>query len=129
MRAIERLRSWDHVMDAETVAGTIYSAFTVHFARAVAEAVIGDTRGARHWVGRSRIGFGEETSSPWRFQARLLELWDEGDAALIGGRDWNDLALEALRLRARGARGSLRRRPGRLALGAGARHPVRAPDG
>ncbi len=84
-------------MDAETVAGTIYSVFTRHFARAVAEAVIGDAAGARHWVARSRIGFGEQTSSPWRFQARLLELWDEGDAELIGGRDWNDLALEALR--------------------------------
>jgi penicillin G amidase len=37
------------------------------------------------------------TSSPWRFQSRLLELWDEGDAELLGGRDWDELALESLR--------------------------------
>jgi penicillin amidase len=97
VRAIERLRSWDSRMDAETVAGTIYAAFTVHFARAVAEAVIGDTAGADHWISLSRIGFTEMTSSPWRFQARLLELWDERDTELIGGRDWDELALEALR--------------------------------
>jgi penicillin amidase len=97
IRAIERLRSWDHRMDPDTVAGTIYAAFTVHFARAVADAVIGDAAGAQHWIARSRIGFTEMTASPWRFQARMLELWDEGDAELIGGREWDDLALEALR--------------------------------
>lgn len=97
VRAIERLRSWDHRMDPDTVAGTIYAAFTTHFARAVANAAIGDTAGAEHWLTMSRIGFTEMTSSPWRFQARLLELWDEGDAELIGGRGWDDLALESLR--------------------------------
>jgi penicillin G amidase len=97
VRAIERLRSWDHRMDPDTVAGTIYAAFTVHFARAVAEAVIGDEAAARHWISLSRVGFTEMTSSPWRFQSRLLELWDEGDAELLGGRDWDDLALESLR--------------------------------
>ncbi|MEA2459640.1 MAG: penicillin amidase [Thermoleophilaceae bacterium] len=97
VRAIERLRSWDYLMDPDTVAGTIYAAFTVHFARAVADAVIGDAAGAEHWIARSRIGFTEMTSSPWRFQARLLELWDEGDAELIGGRNWSELALGALR--------------------------------
>jgi penicillin amidase len=96
VRAIERLRSWDHVMDPDTVAGTIYAAFTVKFARAVAFAVIGDAAGAAHWISLSRIGFTEMTSSPWRFQARMLELWDEGDEELIGGRDWDGLALEAL---------------------------------
>src|SRR5256885_1519637 len=97
VRAIERLRSWDHRMDPDTVAGTIYAAFTVHFARAVAEAVIGDEAAARHWISLSRVGFTEMTSSPWRFQSRLLELWDEGDAELLGGRDWDELALESLR--------------------------------
>jgi penicillin G amidase len=97
VRAIERLRSWDHRMDPDTVAGTIYAAFTVHFARAVAEAVIGDSAGADHWISLSRVGFTEMTSSPWRFQARLLELWDEGDTELLGGREWDALALVSLR--------------------------------
>ena len=96
LRAVERLRSWDHRMDPDSSAATIYAAFTSHFARAVADAVIGDAVGAGHWISRSRIGFTEMTSSPWRFQARLLELWDEGDAELIGGREWDALALEAL---------------------------------
>jgi penicillin amidase len=97
VRAIERLRSWDYRMDPDTVAGTIYAAFTTHFARAVANAVIGDAAGAEQWLTMSRIGFTEMTSSPWRFQARLLELWEEGDSELLGGRDWDDLALESLR--------------------------------
>ena len=97
VRAIERLRSWDHRMDPDTVAGTIYAVFTAHFARAVAVAAIGDAAGAEHWIARSRIGFTEMTSSPWRFQSRMLELWDEGDTSVIGGCDWDDLALEALR--------------------------------
>jgi penicillin G amidase len=97
VRAIERLRSWDHRMDPDTVAGTIYAAFTVHFARAVAEAVIGEGDAAGHWISMSRVGFTEMTSSPWRFQSRLLELWNEGDAELIGGRDWDALALDSLR--------------------------------
>jgi penicillin G amidase len=96
VRAIERLRSWDARMDPDTVAGTIYAAFTVHFARAVAEAVIGEEDAARHWISLSRVGFTEMTSSPWRFQSRLLELWDEGDTELIGGRDWDELALDSL---------------------------------
>jgi penicillin amidase len=96
VRAIERLRSWDHRMEPDSVAATIYAAFTVHFARAVADAVIRDAAGAEHWIARSRIGFTEMTSSPWRFQARLLELWEEGDEELIGGRDWDGLALDAL---------------------------------
>jgi penicillin amidase len=97
VRAIERLRSWDHRMDPGSVAATIYAAFTTHFARFVGEAVIGDAAGARQWISLSRLGFTEMTSSPWRFQARLLELWEEGDAELLGGRDWDSLALEALR--------------------------------
>ena len=41
-------------------------------------------------------------SSPWRFHARLLELWDEGDRSWFtspthpDGRHWDDVALEAL---------------------------------
>ena len=96
VRAIERLRSWDHRLDPGTIAGTIFQAFTVHFARHVSEAVIGDGESAERWRSKSLLGFIPVTSSPWRFQARLLELWDEADSELIGGRDWNALALEAL---------------------------------
>ena len=96
VRAIERLRSWDHRLDPDTVAGTIFQAFTVHFARHVSEAVIGEGESAERWRSKSLLGFTPMTSSPWRFQARLLELWDEADSALIGGRDWNELALAAL---------------------------------
>jgi penicillin amidase len=96
VRAIERLKSWDHRLDARTVAGTIYQAFTVHFARAVSEAAIGDPDYAERWRSKSQLGFTPMVSAPWRFHARLLELWDEGDPELIGGRDWDDLALESL---------------------------------
>jgi penicillin amidase len=96
VRAIERLKSWDHKLDPGTIAGTIYAVFTAHFARAVSEAVIGDPDFAERWRSRSQLGFTPMVSSPWRFQARLLELWDEGDEELIGGRSWDELALAAL---------------------------------
>jgi penicillin amidase len=96
VRAIERLKSWDHRLDAGTVAGTIYAAFTVHFAQAVSEAAIGDSGEAERWRSKSLLGFTPMTSSPWRFHARLLELWDEGDSALVGGRSWDELALGSL---------------------------------
>jgi penicillin amidase len=35
-------------------------------------------------------------SAPWRWHARLIELWDEGDRELIGGSDWDAVALESL---------------------------------
>jgi penicillin amidase len=96
IRTIERLKSWDHRLDPETIAGTIVHVFTVHFARAIALAVIGDERQADRWLSRSQLGFTAMTASPWRFQARMLELWEEADEDLIGGRSWDELALEAL---------------------------------
>jgi penicillin amidase len=96
VRAIERLKSWDHVLDSGTIAGTIYQAFTVHFGRLVAEAAIGHEGDADRWQSKSLLGFTPVNSAPWRWQARLLELWDEGDRELIGGRSWDDLALDAL---------------------------------
>jgi penicillin amidase len=96
VRAIERLKSWDHRLDPDTIAGTIYAAFTAHFARAVSQAVIGDPDYAERWRSRSQLGFTPMVSSPWRFQARLIELWDEGDSELIGGRSWDELALQSL---------------------------------
>jgi penicillin amidase len=96
VRAIERLRSWDHRLDPETVAGTIFQAFTVHFARAVSEAAIGDPELAERWRSKSKLGVTPMISAPWRFHARLLELWDDGDPEVIGGRSWDDLAMESL---------------------------------
>jgi penicillin amidase len=96
IRAVERLKSWDHRLDPDSVQATIVQVFTVHFARAIAHAVIGDQEEASRWISKSRLGFTPMTSSPWRFQARMLELWAEGDEELIGGRSWDDLARGAL---------------------------------
>jgi penicillin amidase len=96
VRAIERLRSWDHRLDPDTIAGTIYHAFTHQFAVLVSEAAIGDRGDAERWRSKSLMGFTPMIASPWRFHARLLELWEEADPELIGGRDWNDLAVDAL---------------------------------
>ncbi|MFL5884853.1 MAG: penicillin acylase family protein, partial [Thermoleophilaceae bacterium] len=96
VRAIERLKSWDHQLDAASIAATIYQAFTAHFARAVSEAAIGDPALAERWRSKSKVGFTPMVSAPWRFHARLLELWDEADPDLIGGRGWDELALESL---------------------------------
>jgi penicillin amidase len=96
VRAIERLKSWDHRLDPDTVAGTIYAVFTAHFAQAVSEAIIGDPELAERWRSKSLLGFTPMVSSPWRFQARLIELWDESDSELTGGRSFDELALEAL---------------------------------
>ena len=79
-RAIERLKSWDGVLSPDSVAATIVHAFTVVFAQAIVRAAVPDPelRGAlAEPVRRCRLF--EIVSSPWRFQERLLELWDEGD--------------------------------------------------
>jgi penicillin G amidase len=96
VRAIERLRSWDHRLDASTIAGTIYHAFTHELAVLVSEAAIGDAGDAARWRSKSRMGFTPMTAAPWRFHARLLELWEEADPELVGGRDWEEMAVEAL---------------------------------
>src|SRR2546427_11296509 len=86
-----RINGWLHRVDGETVAGTIYQAFTVQFARAASEAAIGDPEEAKRWRSKAKLGFTPMISAPWRFHARLLELWDEGDPELIGGRFWDYL--------------------------------------
>jgi penicillin amidase len=96
VRAIERLRSWDHRLNPDTIAGTIYHVFTHHFAVLVSEAAIGDPDGAERWRSKSRMGWTPMNSAPWRWHARLLELWEEADPELIGGRDWDDVAIDAL---------------------------------
>lgn len=94
--AIERLRSWDGSMGPESVAATIYQAFTLRFAREVARLAIGDRDIAERWLDRADNGFMTHVASPWRWHAHLLALWAEGDEELIG-RDWDELALDALR--------------------------------
>jgi penicillin G amidase len=94
--AIERLRSWDGRMSADSLAATIYQAFTLRFAREVARAAIGDRDLVERWLDRADNGFIAHITSPWRWQSHLLSLWQEADPQLIGG-DWDELALDSLR--------------------------------
>lgn len=94
--AIERLRSWDGQMSPDSIAATIYQAFTLRFAREVARAAIGDRDLSERWLDRADNGFITHITSPWRWQSHLLALWDEGDEALVG-REWDELALDSLR--------------------------------
>jgi penicillin G amidase len=102
IRAIERLKSWDGRLDPDTVAGTIYHAFTVVFAERVARAAIRDSKLVERYLSKSAVHLFEVVSSPWRFHARLLELWEEGDESWFAsderpqGRPWDEVALEAL---------------------------------
>ena len=70
--AIERLRSWDGIMGPESVAATIYQAFTLRFAREVAREAIGDRDLAERWLDRADNGFMRHVSSPWRWQSPAL---------------------------------------------------------
>jgi penicillin amidase len=93
--ALERLRSWDGRLDRETIAGTIYQAFLLRLAREVARATIGDRDLCERWLDRADNGFMPHITSPWRWHAHLMWLWEEGDEMLIG-RPWDELVLEAL---------------------------------
>jgi penicillin amidase len=94
--AIERLRSWDGRMSPDSVAATIYQAFTLRLGREVARRAIGDRDMAERWLDRADNGFTAHVTAPWRWQAHLLALWREGDDTLVG-RPWDELALDALR--------------------------------
>lgn len=94
--AIERLRSWDGRMSPESVAATIYQAFTLRLGREVARAAIGDRDLAERWLDRAHNGFMAHVASPWRWQSHLLSLWEEADPELIG-RPWDELVRDALR--------------------------------
>jgi penicillin G amidase len=94
--AIERLRSWDGWMGPDSVAATIYQAFTLELARSVAREAIGDRDLAARWLDRADNGFMTHVTAPWRWQSHLLALWREGDSDLAG-RPWDDLAADALR--------------------------------
>ena len=94
--AIERLKSWDGVMAPDSIAATVYQAFTLRLGREVARAAIGDRDLSERWLDRSYSGFLAHVTAPWRWQSHLLALWDEGDEELIG-RPWDELARDALR--------------------------------
>lgn len=93
--AIERLRSWDGRLDPQTVAGTIYQAFLLRFAREFTRCAIGDRDLCERWLDRADNGFTPHVTSPWRWHSHLMALWEEGDEELIG-RPWDELAREAL---------------------------------
>ena len=95
-RAIERLRSWDGRLTPDSVAATIYQAFTLRFATAVARRAIRDRDLTERWLDRADNGFLAHVTAPWRWQSHLLGLWAEGDEELVGG-SWDELALDALR--------------------------------
>jgi penicillin amidase len=93
--AIERLLSWDGALDVDSVAASIYQAFLLRLAREVARAAIGDRDLAERWLDRADNGFLTHVTSPWRWHAHLMKLWEEGDEELIG-RPWDALVLESL---------------------------------
>ena len=94
--AIERLKSWDGRLAVDSVAASIYQAFTMRLARDVARAAIRDRDLAERWLDRSDSGFINHVTSPWRWHSHLLALWGEGDAQLVG-RPWEGLVRDALR--------------------------------
>ena len=96
LTAIECLRSWDGRMSPDSVAATIYQTFTLRLAREVARAAIRDRDLANRWLDRADNGFIAHVTSPWRWHAHLLALWEEADETLIG-RPWDELALDSLR--------------------------------
>jgi penicillin amidase len=94
--AIERLRSWDGNLGPETVAGTIYQAFTLRLAHDFVRAAIGDRDLSDRYLNRSTTAFLNHITSLWRWQSHLMDLWEEADEELIG-RPWDELAVDALR--------------------------------
>src|SRR4029450_12551648 len=94
--ATARLKSWDRTLGPRTVAGSIYQAFILRLAREFTRAAIGDRDLAERYLDRADNGFTAHSTSPWRWQAHLLDLWEEADEALIG-RPWDELVLDALR--------------------------------
>ena len=126
-RALEWLKSWDGQLDRDTVAGTIYQAFTLSFAQTVVGAVIRDPKLVERYLNKSQVGLIPVISSPWRFHARLLELWDEGDRSwfatpdLPEGRPWDRRRARVAGAGARRPRAPLRSGPDPLAMGKGAR--------
>ncbi|MBI5309617.1 MAG: penicillin acylase family protein [Actinobacteria bacterium] len=95
--AIERLRHWDGRLDPDTVAGTIYNAFTMRLAREFCRRVIVDEDLAHRYLDGADNGFLEHVTTPWRWHSHLLELWGQNDESLIG-EPWDELVLASLKL-------------------------------
>jgi penicillin G amidase len=96
VNAIEALKSWDSALRPDSVAATIYQAFTLRLGRELARAVIRDRDLADRYLNRSTTAFLNHITSPWRWQSHLMNLWAEADDELIG-RPWDDLVVDALR--------------------------------
>lgn len=96
VQAIERLKSWDRRMHPDSTAAAIYQAFLLRFGREFTRAAIGDRDLAHRYLDLAHNGFIEHVTSPWRWVAHLLSLWEQGDEQLIG-MSWDELALDALR--------------------------------
>ena len=62
--AIERLRSWDGRMSPDSIAATIYQAFTLRLGREVTRAAIGDRDLSERWLDRADNGFVAHVTSP-----------------------------------------------------------------
>jgi penicillin G amidase len=95
LSAIERLRSWDGRLDADSIAAAIYEAFLLRLGREVARAAIGDRDLCERWLDRADNGFLPHVTPFWRWHSHLMKLWEEGDEEPIG-RPWDELVLEAL---------------------------------
>ncbi|HET9164283.1 MAG TPA: penicillin acylase family protein [Solirubrobacterales bacterium] len=95
LSAVERLRSWDGRLDADSIAAAVYEAFLLRLAREVARATIGDRDLCERWLDRADNGFLPHVTPFWRWHSHLMKLWEEADEELIG-RPWDELVLEAL---------------------------------
>src|SRR5439155_21903147 len=79
-----------------------YHAFTIEFSQAVVRAAVRNEALVERYLNKSGVELFAVVSSPWRFQARMLELWDEGDPGWFAsaerpeGRPWDEVAREAL---------------------------------
>ena len=129
--AIERLRSWDGRMGPDSIAATIYQAFTLRLRARGGAAAIGDRDLAERWLDRADNGFIDPRHlalalavAPARaLGRRATRSWSAGP--------WDELALDSLRGALDDLERPLRRRPGGMALGRGppARVPARARRG
>lgn len=94
-RAREALCAWDGVMLPDRPEPLLYEAFALELQRAVLEPLCGDA-----W----RLAGGEMTHPVFgaagnitgRMLPELLRRWREGDTGLLRGREWPDVASEAL---------------------------------
>ncbi len=95
-RALERVRNWDGNLTPDTIAGTIVHAFLTQLTTLFAETLLGDQELVDRYLSKSSTGFMPITTSLWRTQERVLQLWEENDTEWFDDRSWEDVAMEAL---------------------------------